>query len=505
MGHLRSACSVRKMWWLTAYRAFLQKGGKRGRGAVVSAIGSPGSVYLKARCNNIVITSFVDCRSSCTLMMEQCAKWLKLERCDSNVVISSVSSEWIKHAGQVECDLVVQGFWLVAWKVFIVPQLPGNASLLIGIDVIQKVGGLVLNATVNGRVSMQLGLQRVNVTAAVNTPKLVKLSVVLEDIDFWVEFDSQLWEVECIWKENPPVLTNQVAQYAINDNDRDAYNAEVAQWVKEGWLMPCDRPKNGIIPMLAIWQEAKNKVQPVLDFRELNAFVQSHTAECDICPETLRKWRLMGDQLGIVDLKNTYLQLHVQRNLQDFQVVHVSRQHYQLTWLGFGLVSAPKIMSAVVKYILTADPRISAATDHYVDDIVINTNMVNVKEVVKHLQQYGLETKPPEMLDGACVLGLYLINRQQHGGPMWTCSKALPQLLDKPFTCRELFLICGRLVGHYPVAGWLQIACSFIKWHSEGQKWDNTVGERIVAWLHQVLERMWVKRILFKGAGLSHA
>ena len=56
-------------------------------------------------------------------------------------------------------------------------------------------------------------------------------------------------------------------------------------------------------------------------------------------------------------------------------------------------------MSAVVRYILNADPNISAATDHYVDDIVNNTNMVSVNKVVEHLYQYRLETKPPEMLD----------------------------------------------------------------------------------------------------------
>ena len=179
IGNLHSACAACVLNAAAdGIQSFLQKGGKRSRGAVVGAVGSPGSVYLKARCNNIVVTGFVDCGSSCTLMAEQCAKRLKLERRDSDVVISSVSGEWIKHAGQVEYDLVVQGFRLAAWKAFVVPQLPGNASLLIGMDVIQKVGDLTLNATANGRVNVQLGPQRVNVTVAV---KLVKPSVVLED------------------------------------------------------------------------------------------------------------------------------------------------------------------------------------------------------------------------------------------------------------------------------------------------------------------------------------
>ena len=83
-------------------------------------------------------------------MAEQCARQLKLERCNSDVVISSVLGEAIKHAGQVECDLIVQGFWLAAWKALVVLKLPGNALLLIGMDVIQKVGGLALDTTANG-------------------------------------------------------------------------------------------------------------------------------------------------------------------------------------------------------------------------------------------------------------------------------------------------------------------------------------------------------------------
>ena len=79
---------------------------------------------------------------------------------------------------------------------------------------------------------------------------------------------------------------------------------------------------------------------------------------------------------------------------------------------------------------------------------------------------------------------------KQQGGLTWTRGKAVPQLLDKPLTCRELFSICGCLIGHYPVAGWLRIACSFIKRHSEGQKWDDTVDKRVTIWLRQVLEHV---------------
>ena len=220
--------------------------------------------------------------------------------------------------------------------------------------------------------------------------------------------------------------------------------------------------------MLAVLQETKGKVRPVLDYRELNDFIQSHTADSEVCPETIRSWRLMGVRVEIVDLRNAYLQLHVQPELQDFQVVKVAGKYYKLTRLGFGLSSAPKIMSSVVRRILSLNPRIAAATDHYIDDIIVDLDAVSMDEVIKHLKLYGLETRAPENLEKARVLGLQL-GRGQDGTLIWSRGNEIPDCVDKLVTRRELFSLCGRLVGHYPVAGWLRIACGFIKRHADGE------------------------------------
>ena len=42
-----------------------------------------------------------------------------------------------------------------------------------------------------------------------------------------------------------------------------------------------------------------------------------------------------------------------------------------------------------------------------------------------------------------------------------------------------LFSLCGRLVGHYPVAGWLRPYCSFLKRLGCRGAWDSPV-ERVV-------------------------
>ena len=104
-----------------------------------------------------------------------------------------------------------------------------------------------------------------------------------------------------------------------------------------------------------------------MDFKKLNKYIHSYAGDADVCDETMRKWRSMPDSLGVLDLRDAYLQLHVRSDLQRFQVVKHRNKFYALTRLGFGLNCAPKIMSAVLNKVLSLDSRIAAATNHYVD------------------------------------------------------------------------------------------------------------------------------------------
>ena len=49
---------------------------------------------------------------------------------------------------------------------------------------------------------------------------------------------------------------------------------EVEDWIAKGWLKPYDGVAgDGIIPLIAVVQVNKNKVGPVMVYRELNGFV----------------------------------------------------------------------------------------------------------------------------------------------------------------------------------------------------------------------------------------
>ena len=101
------------------------------------------------------------------------------------------------------------------------------------------------------------------------------------------------------------------------------------------------------------------------------------TRESVACDETLRKWRREGSNVFMLDLRRAYLQLHVEPTLWKHQIVSFRGRHYYLTRLGFGLVSAPKIMSVILEKVLSLDADVNSGTSHYIDDIMVNEHSVS--------------------------------------------------------------------------------------------------------------------------------
>ena len=161
-----------------------------------------------------------------------------------------------------------------------------------------------------------------------------------------------------------------------------------------------DGPVRGAIPLLAVIQPTKDKVCPVMDYRELNDFVECHTGDdmVAVCGKKVRKWRQLQGELKVVDLKSAYLQIHISEELWTYQIVRYKGVHYALTRLGFGLSCAPRIMTSILRKVLSLDDRVCHRTYHYFDDIVVRESIVGMEEVRAHLTKYGLEMRSQRTL-----------------------------------------------------------------------------------------------------------
>ena len=65
---------------------------------------------------------------------------------------------------------------------------------------------------------------------------------------------------------------------------------KILQWQRNGWLLPYSEEElglpKGLIPLMAVVQ--KQKVRPVLDYWELNGFVDAFTANAEVCTQKVR-------------------------------------------------------------------------------------------------------------------------------------------------------------------------------------------------------------------------
>ena len=145
--------------------------------------------------------------------------------------------------------------------------------------------------------------------------------------------------------------------------------------------------------------------------------------------------------------------------------------------MGFGLNMAPSIMQTIVDAILTKDERILRATSAYIDDVYVDESIVPAAHMKEHLYGFVLLSKEPEKLwDGVQVLGLQVWG--EDNSLYWRRGNKIPNI-PRVITRRNIFSLCGKLVGHLPVGGWLCITGVFIKQRASDVTagWDDKIDD----------------------------
>ena len=187
------------------------------------------------------------------------------------------------------------------------------------------------------------------------------------------------------------------------------------------------------------------------------------------------EWWQAGSNVSVLDLQKAYLQVHVHQSLWSYQTVLFKGWRYCLTCMGFSLNVAPSIMLTIVDAILMKDKHIQWATSAYINDVYVDESIVPAAHVKEHLCSFSFLSKEPERLqDGAWVLGLQVWG--EDNSLYWRRGN---KILDMPCVVMrwDVFSLCGKLVGHLPMGGWLHKAVSFIKRRASDVTtgWDDKI------------------------------
>lgn len=412
-------------------------------------------------------TALVD--SGCTdniIHLSCCERFVK-----RSVTVTTVGDEKLSCNGVGQVTVETSSGQMAEISVLVMEKEPLGVDMILGMDGISALGG----------VSVKSPAEVVFCGGAV----VPEADLSVDAPDYKVQFDrrERIWKVSWKWSAGsaPEYLKNQVAMYNIPEGIRAEFDGELRQWVANGWLVRYDEsrlgPPRGLIPLMAVDQPNKQKVRPVMDYRELNSHITAHTAEADVCAEQLRRWRRRGENVAVVDLRRAYLQLHVDERLWPFQTVMLDGERFCLTRMGFGLSVAPEVMRAVVKTILEQDPLVERGVLGFVDDLLVDESIVDAEHVIDHFRRFGLDCKPPvRAADGARVLGLRVSSGRD--GLQWARDSPV-EAPPARLTRRAVFSWCGKIVSHFPVCGWLRPAAAWLKRRVNGltRGWDDEVED----------------------------
>ena len=162
---------------------------------------------------------------------------------------------------------------------------------------------------------------------------------------------------------------------------------ELSSWEKQGFIVPYNKllhgEVKGILPVSPVVQMHKSTtVRPVLDFTQLNKHTVSNPGNhVKACEEMIRKWRTIGSQTSLLDIRKAYLQVHVDVELQSYQCVVYNGQLFVMTRMAFGLGIARKVLDAVVEYVCQKHGYSAEVVSGYVDDIMVDESKVSASEV----------------------------------------------------------------------------------------------------------------------------
>ena len=435
------------------------------------------------------------------------------ERCVSNdgVWLETMNGNRLKTLGSCHVDsLVVGGKELGPRKVQVLQSLPLRVDVILGLDLVLDHGLRVFSSTgsvqvqfapdsqfVSRRLGEAFSSQDSALVGNANEASESKLRQSLKvcDKDFTANFDGAHWTVSWRWSQNPPVCCKR-PNYIVPEADRAAFDEEIQTWVDEGILVPWVEAEHGqvknVVPLMSVHQVkgGQHKVRPVFDLRQLNNYVACMSGGTPTCDERIREWRCLGENGAVIDLKRAYLQVHVEKSLWAYQAVRWGDCTYLLTRLGFGMNVAPRVMTAIVEKVLGFDDGIRASSSSYIDDIFVTGGICEVKRVRKHLERFGLVTKQAEHLGmgtSVRVLGLS-VDKQLN----WSRDSKLPTVPKQGLTRRVLHSWIGELLGHYPVANWLRVACGYLQRCTAAEKigWDNKVSDETRAKVEDVVAKL---------------
>ena len=132
------------------------------------------------------------------------------------------------------------------------------------------------------------------------------------------------------------------------------------------------------------------KLRLALYFKPLNKFIicENERSTNEDSLRSVREWRRFKEGT-LVDLKQAYLSVLIDRNQQSYQCIRWRGQYYRCTRLMFGLSSAPRILFSILSHTLKS---VKSNVRFFRDDLLV-LSQLNKSFRMSFEQRFQNETR----------------------------------------------------------------------------------------------------------------
>lgn len=190
--------------------------------------------------------------------------------------------------------------------------------------------------------------------------------------DQWVLKTIQGYEISF---NELPYQKNRPSQIAFDTYETSLVDEEVTELWKKGAIREIDLCDSHFLSNIFVVPKKNGKLRPVINLRSLNEFVTYEKFKQENLGQILNLIQ-KGDHFCSVDLKDAYLSVPIANEYQKYLCFQWKERFYCFVVLPFGLSSAPRIFTKILKPVYAYFRSMGIRCTYYLDDsLIMNKNI----------------------------------------------------------------------------------------------------------------------------------
>ena len=193
-----------------------------------------------------------------------------------------------------------------------------------------------------------------------------------KNIDSWKNLTSDSWILETVagYKielENIPHQRIIPKQIQLNDDQKKIIDKEIAELLMKNAISKSSDEPDQFISNIFIVEKKNEKFRPVINLKKLNEFIKYHHFKMETL-ETVLESVQKNAFFTSCDMTDAYFSIPVHVNYRKYLKFIWRNQLYHFNCLCFGIASAPRVFTKVMKQVFAYIRHMGISSFYYIDD-----------------------------------------------------------------------------------------------------------------------------------------